>query len=781
LDQGCSDYPPFDGTLTQRCVGSGFCPGLVNVVTDCHVPNDGATNACIALQNCINQNPGAHIYLPKTHSGASAPSNPITDYVMGNADGTGGCTITLKGDGMWLSGESPSRWSNVGTTIQFMNQSVGPGVLIPHDCQGCKVSDLLLNAQGPTGAGWGTCWDPTDKDLGDYDLNTYNLPEPINMYYNGTAYPPFYGTRPYSGCGLDGLMATGPEPTIERVTATCFPRHGFSLIGDGTAEVCSVDGSGQPSYCGDESPMGWSMADNFANGNQGYGLMIVGLGAGAGKSLRQMSQLNELGGIFDGASAALDTHDEPVTETDNYQGGVKTDGGTLNVLSISPTATTNSWGWPPEICTLQASGSLASIGVVSQGWVTVMNTFATGSTIGPQDGSFRVIGIGGTGNDTITYQCISDAYYNSATCTSKVCATVRTAHSQEVFAPPPSGFFPACSSITVPPCPPWTNGYPAPNALVALITDPSSLLDNSVWPQVGAFACNEYYREACVAEFNAPVCGDQVGPPWFGNGGLVIAPGICVSTVQPGSGPVSTQNWWTVTSHLLQGQGWLFDEQVDAQNIVSINAGLTADQPAGFQFFGMDLTVDPGSGQGYWALEKDKYNDLILQDFSPSGASLEMDNVKGTNPLSTSAPGNITLMQGTTTTGVPSPPVLTLGNGRSGSGPVQIWGSPTAGTEIMGVSPGGAAIVTATVSQSGQIVAPGGACTSATYDTHGNVTGPGACWFTGSTDPTLSSPLCGSTANLGSFYTCGSTTTGNCTHFLWVCTWQNGNYYWQGY
>jgi hypothetical protein len=244
----------------------------INVMTGCPgVVGDGVHDDGPYIQECIDQNPGKHIVLPKTRSGSATGTSP--DYFSSQ-------TITLNGDSMWLSGAVPARFYSLSTTtaavqISFDPNNPGPGVMIPFDCYSCKVSDLYLLGNN--------CWVPDD-------LTTYDPPEfttscPSSSTPTNCAY-----TVGFSAYGRDGMLVAGGEPTVERVAAGCFERHGFALIGDSSAE-CGPD-------C-NETPDDWSLTDDFAYDNRGFGVLLIGSDSGVGSSFRFQTQYNQLGSIGD--------------------------------------------------------------------------------------------------------------------------------------------------------------------------------------------------------------------------------------------------------------------------------------------------------------------------------------------------------------------------------------------------------------------------------------------------------------------------------------------------
>jgi hypothetical protein len=178
---------------------------------------------------------------------------------------------------MWLSGAVPARYNANPTsspvTISFDPNDTGPGVMIPWSCYSCKVSDILLQGN--------SCWIagepsiPITTSLVTYDPPAYTFnAAPLWSSSCSTKKPGI--TPAFSGFGPDGVEVTGGEPTIERVTAQCFKRHGFALIGDNSAEEC-VSGGAEPLVCPCvEQPDDWSMTDDYAISNRGFGLITRG-------------------------------------------------------------------------------------------------------------------------------------------------------------------------------------------------------------------------------------------------------------------------------------------------------------------------------------------------------------------------------------------------------------------------------------------------------------------------------------------------------------------------
>jgi hypothetical protein len=334
----------------QPCAAPYYCPGLVNAVTDCGVPPraplvpvgtvpSAPTDVCKTLQGCIDANPGKHIFLPKT--GSTPCTSGAGGGCVGTVDYYSSCTITLNGNGMWLSGETPSRWNGGPVELRFAQDILDrtgtlkrqPAIVIPPNCNSCRVSDLYLDGSGDPGIYLPgpppqNCWNPGPSPAQDQALTTYDPPADSSMNLN------------YSGTGPDGLEVLSPAANVDRVTTNCFARNGFALIGDGSISGASADLS--------------SMNDDAAYANRGFGMMFSGSDAHEGSSHRFFGLQNQLGAIFDVTDTG-NTHYDPESEMDNnnafkavpnpyaYQGLTSPGGGTYTLNNESNNFLTNSW------------------------------------------------------------------------------------------------------------------------------------------------------------------------------------------------------------------------------------------------------------------------------------------------------------------------------------------------------------------------------------------------------------------------------------------------------
>ena len=243
---------------------------IVNVVTDCGAVGDGVTDDWRVIQACINNHPGKTIFFPKMRSapcdrGSGGGCFGSVDYFVGR-------TLVLSGNAQALIGEGPSRWPAGAVQIKFPRDLNSPGIWVPTGVTSGYIGNLLLDGQ--------KCWNSTD-------LTAFDEPASLN------------------GLGADGVLLTGGEPSVYGVTAACFGRHGFAVLGDSSAHEASP---GQPDF--------WSIQNSFADGNRGYGLYINGLDSNAGESIAMKTTGNQLGGIYD-HSVLGNTHISPSSHMDN--------------------------------------------------------------------------------------------------------------------------------------------------------------------------------------------------------------------------------------------------------------------------------------------------------------------------------------------------------------------------------------------------------------------------------------------------------------------------------
>ena len=242
----------------------------INVVTDCGAVGDGVADDWAAIQACITNHPGRTIFFPKMRfvpclKGAGGGCDGSVDYYVSK-------TLKLNGNGQALVGTSPSRWPGGAVQIKFSPTMNAPAIWVPGNVSSGYIANLLLNGQ--------RCWSSTD-------LTTFDQPASL------------------TGLGSDGVLLTGGEPSVDGVTAYCFGRHGFAVLGDNAEGEPS---QGQPDF--------WSIHNSFAYANRGYGLYIAGLDSNAGESIALKTTGNQLGGIYD-HSVLGNTHISPASQVDN--------------------------------------------------------------------------------------------------------------------------------------------------------------------------------------------------------------------------------------------------------------------------------------------------------------------------------------------------------------------------------------------------------------------------------------------------------------------------------
>jgi hypothetical protein len=747
----------------------GPCPDEVNVVTDCGVmpvqdqSNPTANDICGAITLCIQNHPGKHLVFPKTQAKPCLNTSGLT--CTPTIDYYSSCSIVLqstyptgsinKGSpapthGTWLSGETQARWYAGPTTILFDSGNTtlnwypwhdgtttcgkapsvkpGPGVVIPFDCNGCKVSDLMLLGSTDTqrvGAPAYNCWDaglaPSQaQPQGDAhwgtDLITYGVP--------ATSYG--LGNKIYEGIGPDGILATGAAPAIENVTVNCFKRHGIAIIGDGSAEWC---GAGAGSCT--EQPDMWALTNVSAYDNQGAGLMVIGGDSNAGESIRQMGHYNQLGSILD-LSGAADTHLDPSANYDNQsalpEGSVNGGAGSATVTATGSSGTGICWFEVAEPFPFDA---------MTPAWVGD-SSFYAGSWVSDNGAAYRLTQVS-TDGTALYYQLPPAAFNLGGACTIQPGDVVQTASSAEVF-----------TAIT-------QFMYPYAKAC----TDP-------VQPALGAFAGSQC---ATGNVWIHPYCETgSTGPLAWGPGATVMAPRTCdepliwnqdISHFRFG-GNSGGNNYFQ------GGFGFDFDTLSDNPGIdatVTLGAGRMQDENMWLEFTGLDLKGQAGSRASWWALAHLNTatgyakHTFVLQG-GTLGGNIWPFLVLG-NP--SAGDGSVTLQQ---YAGKP----MNLGNTDLRGGPLNIYGGvpPTGGVQFMGLQ-GGVAIPLATVDQNGQGIFQGGVCSG------GAISQGAACVLSGPYSPldtTHWTPPACTTSTVGYSFTCTDSTYTYCngtTGFFWRC------------
>lgn len=313
----------------------------INVVTDCGAVGDGITDDWAAIQACLTDHPGKTIFFPKMRflpclKGAGGGCFGSVDYYVSK-------TLKLSGNGQALIGTSPSRWPGGAVQIKFPRDLTGPGIWVPTDVYSAYVGNLFLNGQ--------RCWNSTD-------LSTFDEPKSL------------------TGVGPDGVLLTGGEPSVDGVTAYCFGRHGFAVLGD------NAEGEpfpGQPDF--------WSIRNSFAYANRGYGLYITGLDSNAGESIAMKTTGNQLGGIRDN-SVLGNTHISPASHMDNR-----------NPIPAGATQPIGNISVNDGICSLITKAPIVTGVDRENTWITV-----SGTPEGKFDGTYRVDRTN-SATHTLTYQC----------------------------------------------------------------------------------------------------------------------------------------------------------------------------------------------------------------------------------------------------------------------------------------------------------------------------------------------------------------------------------------
>ena len=286
--------------------------GFVNVVADCGAVGNGVVDDSAAIQTCITNNPGRHIYFPKMSTaiqGGGTASH--VDYFLASP-------LTLSYDNTWLDGAVASNWVG-GVTLKFA--SGVKGIVLDKNCYSCKLSNLQL--------------------LGGYNNN--------NGFDSNilASFPDWRGTEAtlFQGDGLDGIQLLGGEPRLDNVYVETFARHCIYVSGDATIQSPS-----QPDF--------WRFDRVTVNSCAGDGIYLNGGDSNAGIGTMIDARANGVFGIED--NSPLGNTFEAVGTHTNHRDAIAA-GVTQSVSSNTVSG---------NVATIVASSALINGTGVVGNWVT---------------------------------------------------------------------------------------------------------------------------------------------------------------------------------------------------------------------------------------------------------------------------------------------------------------------------------------------------------------------------------------------------------------------------
>lgn len=318
-------------------------------------PQNGVSDDAVGTNAALSANPGKNVYMLKTNS--TPCSSGSGGGCVGTIDGIFNSQVSIP-ENTSFGGITPAGWPAGPVQIQCSNSLTVACIWMPAASFSSKVHDLMLYGQ--------QCWNPAT-------LSTFDQPTAMD------------------GTGPDGFLFTAGRPQAENVTAYCFERHGFAVLGNN-----SLGDSGQPDFA------------HFHNitsyGNRGWGLYFVGGDSNAGTISGVETTQNQLGGIFDNSQLG-NTFTSVGSHSDNRN--EITAGTTSNISSITGTSGT--------VTVAMASGVS---GLVANSWITIAGTTN-------YNGTFKLTGFTNTSNFTFAL---------TGTHATETVGTAQTSSSSSVYA-----------------------------------------------------------------------------------------------------------------------------------------------------------------------------------------------------------------------------------------------------------------------------------------------------------------------------------------------------------